>query len=540
MIYSVANIKLMWKDVMIIMKKFNLTGVCVPDKHYMVDLSEKADIIIKDYIEQGAYFTVNRARQFGKTTMLSVLARRLADRYLVIRLSFEGVDDSNFNDNNSFVDMFVKNVAKWLRQMNAGQEIIDEWIDKHYDEATVTDKAFDILGDKISRLCSNAQKGVVLLVDEVDKSSDNQIFLNFLGLLRSKYLDMQEGLDTSFQSVILAGVYNVKNLKLKLHPEAERRYNSPWNIAADFDVDMSFSVDEIAKMLRQYSADTGISMDTQAVSEMIRFYTNGYPFLVSWLCKWIDERGGRQWTVQNVENAEKELLNNDNTLFDDMIKNIENNIELNQIITGVLIEGKKLLYAKSDSVINLGIMFGILAEKEKMVCISNIIFETYLYNHMIVGKMRKQYTFAYENNQFIENGKLDMERVLRKFQEVMKAEYRNEDMSFIERQGRLLFLCFMKPIINGKGNYYVEPETRDNTRMDVVISYGGCEYIVELKIWRGQKYRQEGLAQLEGYLDSRSSRKGYLVSFSFNKHKTYEQNKVILENSHKEVYEIVI
>lgn len=235
----------MLKGVMIIMKKFNLTGVCVPDKHYMVDLSEKADIIIKDYIEQGAYFTINRARQFGKTTMLSVLTRRLADRYLVIRLSFEGVVDSNFNDNNSFVDMFVKNVAKWLRQMNAGQEIIDEWIDKHYDEATVTDKAFDILVDKITRLCSNAQKGVVLLVDEVDKSSDNQIFLNFLGLLRSKYLDMQEGLDTSFRSVILAGVYNVKNLKLKLHPEAERKYNSPWNIAADFDVDMSFSVDEI-------------------------------------------------------------------------------------------------------------------------------------------------------------------------------------------------------------------------------------------------------------------------------------------------------
>ncbi len=66
----------------------------------------------------------------------------------------------------------------------------------------------------------------------------------------------------------------------------------------------------------------------QAVSEKIRFYTHGYPFLVSLLCKWIDERGGRQWNVRNVENAEKELLNNDNTLFDDMIKNIENNKEL--------------------------------------------------------------------------------------------------------------------------------------------------------------------------------------------------------------------
>lgn len=267
------------------MKRFNLTGVCVPDKHYMIDLSEKIDIIIRDYIEQGAYFTINRARQYGKTTMLSALARRLAGNYLVIRLSFEGIDDSNFNDNNSFVNMFVKNVAKRLRQMNVEQNIIDEWIDGRYDESTVTNKAFDILGDKITRLCSSAEKGVVLLVDEVDKSSDNQIFLNFLGLLRSKYLDMQEGLDTSFQSVILAGVYNIKNLKLKLRPEAERKYNSPWNIAADFNVDMSFSAEEIAKMLNEYSIDTGSFIDTQAVSEKIRFYTNGYPFLVSWICK---------------------------------------------------------------------------------------------------------------------------------------------------------------------------------------------------------------------------------------------------------------
>ena len=75
-------------------------------------------------------------------------------------------------------------------------------------------KAFDILSDKITGLCSHVSKGVILLVDEVDQCSDNQVFLNFLGMLRKKYLDMQEHLDTSFQSVILAGVYDVKNLKL--------------------------------------------------------------------------------------------------------------------------------------------------------------------------------------------------------------------------------------------------------------------------------------------------------------------------------------
>lgn len=133
------------------MKRFNLAGVCIPDKHYMVDLSEKVELIVRDYIEQGAYFTINRARQFGKTTMLSALARRLADDYLVIRLSFEGIDDDNFKDNTSFVNMFVKNVTKRLQQINARQELIETWTSTYYDTSVVTDKAFDILGDKITR-----------------------------------------------------------------------------------------------------------------------------------------------------------------------------------------------------------------------------------------------------------------------------------------------------------------------------------------------------------------------------------------------------
>ena len=54
----------------------------------------------------------------------------------------------------------------------------------------------------------------------------------------------------------------------------------------------------------------------------------------------------------------------------------------------------------------------------------------------------ERYSFGYENNQFVENGALDMERALQKFQEVMKAEYRNEDVSFIERQGRLFVFVF--------------------------------------------------------------------------------------------------
>ena len=133
-----------------------------------------------------------------------------------------------------------------------------------------------------------------------------------------------------------------------------------------------------------------------------------------------------------------------------------------------------------------------------------------------------------------------MPRILEKFQEFMQSEYRREDEKFIEQQGRLLFLCFLKPIINGTGFYYVEPETRNSTRMDIVVAYGGEEFLVELKIWHGGKYRAAGIRQLEEYMDSRKASEGYLISFSFNKKKEKVCGWLDEQETAKRIFEAVI
>lgn len=48
-------------------KKFNITGDCKPSLHYMVDLTSRL-AQIKALIDDGQYFVINRARQYGKTT----------------------------------------------------------------------------------------------------------------------------------------------------------------------------------------------------------------------------------------------------------------------------------------------------------------------------------------------------------------------------------------------------------------------------------------------------------------------------------------
>lgn len=499
----------------------------------MVDMSDKLKKIMT-YIDQGKYFTINRARQYGKTTTLYLIERYVKADNVPVSISFESADDL-FVSQYHFAVGFIRKVECALRRCKVEEHLIENWC-----RPVSENFPFEDLNMRITEFCDLLDQKVVLLIDEVDKSADNQIFLSFLGLLRNKYLAASMGKESTFHSVILAGVYDIKNLKLRLRAEEEKKYNSPWNIAVEFKVDMSFSRKEIAGMLQDYAADNKLTMDFENISERIHFYTSGYPFLVSWLCKWIDEECDKKWTVANVDLAEKELLKSDNTLFDDLIKNVENNKLLNEVITGILFDGLKLPFVKSDPAINLGVVFGILSDHNSMVGISNVIFETYLYNHVIVRKIREQYAFGVESNQFIKNGQLDMDKVLCKFQEIMKAEYRHEDVKFIEQQGRLLFLCFIKPIINGKGNYYVEPETRNNTRMDIAISYGGQEYIIELKIWHGEKYRQDALIQLGEYLETRNVEKGYLISFSFNKNKTYDRNTIVLGENRHSVFEVIV
>lgn len=154
---------------------------------------------------------------------------------------------------------------------------------------------------------------------------------------------------------------------------------------------MRLSVSEICSMLRAYQAERGISFDRGELAEY--------------------------WTKEGVRTAVREILKDTNTLFDDVVKNIENNAGFRRLVEGILLA----------------------------------------------------------------------------FRDFMKAEYRKEDEAFIERQGRLLFLAFLKPVINGAGHYVVEPETRDSTRMDIVVFYGKREYILELKVWHGPKRFAEGV-----------------------------------------------
>ena len=86
-------------------KFFNITGSCDPDLHYMVDLSERFQKV-RSMVDQGQYFCINRARQYGKTTLLTVLSDYLEKDYHVVSMDFQTMSSLAFESEQSFVSAF--------------------------------------------------------------------------------------------------------------------------------------------------------------------------------------------------------------------------------------------------------------------------------------------------------------------------------------------------------------------------------------------------------------------------------------------------
>ena len=548
------------------MKKFNTTAVCIPSKHYMVDLSERVKDIRK-FVDDGKYFTINRARQYGKTTTLTELRKVLTPGYLVLSIDFQGLGNASFQTEEKFCKGFAGLILDKLEYglINIPGEIAGQF--NHFVSDNTENNKLEDLMRILRRWCSKSEQPVVLIIDEVDSAANNQVFLDFLAQLRDGYISRDTDGLPAFRSVILAGVTDVKHMKSKIRPEDEHKVNSPWNIAADFDIDMSLSEDGIKGMLDEYEADHHTGMDTAAIAHSIREYTNGYPFLVSRICQLIDEDVSRTmeqaeagtnhgagedasramalskaWTNYGVDEAVKILLSEDNTLFQSLTKNLNNYPELKAAIRSILMEGAKLTWNPDQEEIVRMQMYGLIRNDHNSVRVANRIFETRLYNLFLSEEELKNNVFSREGelakNQFITDGKLNMRLIMERFIVTYTQVCGPLKERFREKDGREQFLLYLKPIINGTGNYYIEAQTRDQTRTDVIIDYLGQQYILELKIWRGERYNADGQKQIMEYLGYWNLNTGYMLSFNFNQKK--EQGVKRVEIGDRILYEGIV
>ena len=188
----------------------------------------------------------------------------------------------------------------------------------------------------------------------------------------------------------------------------------------------------------------------------------------------------------------------------------------------ILYSGERVQYNAYKKSFEIATMFNYITNDNGAVKISSRILETWLYELFYVedGMVSEMTSMSgFDKNQFIENGQLNIEKIIQRFIVHYNDIYGDTDEKFHERECRKYFMFYVKPIINGVGNYYIESQTRDLLRTDMIIDYLGHQYVIEMKIWRGNSYNERGEKQLLEYLDYYHLNKGYLVSFCFNKNK---------------------
>ena len=407
------------------------------------------------------------------------------------------------------------------------------------------------LDDHITDMCEG--KNLVLMIDEVDKSSNNRLFLLFLGMLRAKYLLRQAGKDYTFHSVILAGVTDIKNLKLKmindgLHEPLKdegRIINSPWNFSASFNVDMSFDSKEISAMLSEYESDFKTGMDITGIADKIHECTNGYPFLVSRICQCIDEEQSKNWSVITVEEAVRIILVESNVLFDDMIKNLRNFKVLHDFMYEILILGERRTFNIDNPIISLANTFGYIKKLNNSlkIAVHNRIFEariTRYFTSIEENSNRKKRVNGVIYKDVVKDGKFDMAACLLKFAEYFREIYTDKEGQFFEKHGRLLFMSFLTPLLNGQGFIHIETQLTDERRMDLVVDFDKEQYIVEMKLWRGEAAKDRAYEQLLGYMESKNAKEGFLLTFDFRKIKTGEYKSEWVDIGGKRVFDVVV
>jgi hypothetical protein len=112
------------------------------------------------------------------------------------------------------------------------------------------------------------------------------------------------------------------------------------------------------------------------------------------------------------------------------------------------------------------------------------------------------------------DGRLNMEKVLREFQEFYRrnSEAWLDRYEYRESAHHLLLMSFLHRIVNAGGEIVREMAV-GNGRIDMLVRFKKQEFAMELKIKRGKHTIEDGKEQLARYLDRLGLNEGYLVIF---------------------------
>lgn len=483
-------------------KTFNTSGLCFPEKHYMVDPLKRLSGV-DTLIEEELYFTIHAPRQTGKTTYLYALAGKLnaEGSHIALVVSFERAGYRDIPMDKAYKTLIHSVYGASVRQLR-----------EEYRPENPKEKEYLDLKEYLENWSKSLSVPIVLLIDEIDALMDD-VLISVLRQLRDGY----QGRPGHFPaSVALAGLRDVRDYKVDVREEIQSYgTSSPFNIKSDSLFLDNFTKEEVYLLLEQHGKETGQVFPVEVKEEIFRL-SKGQPWLTNALARQIVSKilkydFSQAITMELLKQARQQLILRRDTHMDNLVDKLKE--ERVKRIVQAIINGDKLSFDILDDDIVYARDLGIVSSSTPLEFANPIYAE--IVPRMMASPMEASLPGEIQTRRFVKaDGMLDMEKVLKEFQEFYR---RNSDAwmdryAYKESAHHLLFMSFLQRIVNSGGELIREMAV-GNGRMDMLVKFRRQEFAFELKIKRGGYTIEDGKVQLAGYLDRLGLREGYLVIF---------------------------
>ncbi len=337
------------------MRFFNTEGPVRPDKHYAIRPLDRVNVgEFLALIRAERYFVLHAPRQTGKTSALIALRDLLnsgeAGNFRCVNVNVEVAQVAR--------DDVAEGIRAILSSLGMSAQLLgDDYPEDIWPDTLAKAGANNALRQVLARWCVANPVPLVLLVDEID-SLVGDTLLSVLRQLRAGYEQRPEAFP---QSVVLCGVRDIRDYRIRSSTGEVIAGGSPFNVAAKSLRMGDFTEAETRALMAQHTEETGQRFSEAAV-DSVWTQTQGQPWLVNALCAGacFDDKAGRDRSrtieVDDIYAAREELILSRRTHLDQLAHKLEEE-RVRQVVEPILSGGEVRHHARDlEYVRDLGLI----------------------------------------------------------------------------------------------------------------------------------------------------------------------------------------
>ncbi len=489
---------------------FNTAGPNQIDQSYTLPPLTRFDLEeVMLLIEQRRYFVLHAPRQTGKTTALLALQEHLNrdGRYCCLYANIEAAQAAR-----NSVERAIHAITAVIAE-RATYALGDDFLEETLSNLRLKSNPDNQLAALLGAWSQHSNKPVILLLDEVDALVGDAL-ISVLRQLRSGYDKRPAGFPST---VILCGVRDVRDYRIHTSDHEIITGGSAFNIKAVSLRMGDFTREQMAALYAQHTAETGQIFTPDALA-MAWQLTQGQPWLVNALAQQacFTDKSGRDRrqavTPQRFEQAKEALILRRDTHLDQLSDKLREP-RVRHIIEPLL-AGLALDNVPDDDIRYVTDLGLIRQDGPHGLRIANAIYKEIIPRELtfVTQTSLPAITPAW----LMPNGDLDAPKLLDSFLAFWRQHGQPllKSAAYHEIAPHIVLMAFLHRVANGEGSIDREYAI-GSRRMDLLLRYRTQRFAFELKVWRDDETDplNEGLAQLDAYLDGLGLETGWLVVF---------------------------